>query len=388
MIILDKPYVSDYLFKLLEQKRYPVLGNSTAKMLKDSQKLNILDSKEFASLYKENRGALYSNSENAIGWIAENLSDTPLPNQISIFKDKAAFRRFIRNIYPNFYFKEVSFAELDNFNKDELQFPLIIKPSVGFFSMAVYRVDNLKEWNETVSLINEHMHTLKDIYPEQVMNSSNFIIEEVIEGVEYAVDAYYNEKSEPVILNVLKHSFGSEKDMSDRVYSFSKKIIIENSKKIMPLLKEIGERAELKNFPIHIEIRIDKDNNIVPIEVNPMRFAGWCVTDISGICVGLSTYEYFIEGLIPDFNQIFKGIEDKVYNLVLIDMPSDVKAVNVKSFNYEKLMSRFTKVMEIRKINYNEYPVFAFLFVETDSEDSDELKSILKSDIKEFIEFN
>jgi hypothetical protein len=41
----------------------------------------------------------------------------------------------------------------------------------------------------------------------------------------------------------------------------------------------IGKATEISNFPVHIKVRVDKSGNVIPIEVNPMRFAG-CTTDI------------------------------------------------------------------------------------------------------------
>jgi hypothetical protein len=62
---------------------------------------------------------------------------------------------------------------------------------------------------------------LKSIFPENVLNTSNFIIEEFIRGEEYAIDYYYDNNGDAVLLNVLHHPF-SGTDTSDRVYSTSK----------------------------------------------------------------------------------------------------------------------------------------------------------------------
>lgn len=52
-------------------------------------------------------------------------------------------------MYPNFYFKEIQIANIDNISFDELPLPFIIKPSTGFFSMGVYKVNNKVEWEQT-----------------------------------------------------------------------------------------------------------------------------------------------------------------------------------------------------------------------------------------------
>jgi NADPH-dependent curcumin reductase CurA len=47
------------------------------------------------------------------------------------------------------------------------------------------------------------------VFPENVLNTSNFIIEEFIRGEEYAIDYYYDNNG-AVLLNVLHHLFSSE----------------------------------------------------------------------------------------------------------------------------------------------------------------------------------
>jgi len=41
--------------------------------------------------------------------------------------------------------------------------------------------------------------------------------------------------------------------------------------------------------------------------------------------------------------------------------------------------------LELRKIDFNKYPVFGFLFTETREDNFEELKRILDSDLSEFI---
>jgi phosphoribosylamine-glycine ligase len=56
---------------------------------------------------------------------------------------------------------------------------------------------------------------LKSIYPKEVMDASTFIIEDYLEGEEFAADAYFNAEGEVVILNILHHKFSSSTDVSD-----------------------------------------------------------------------------------------------------------------------------------------------------------------------------
>jgi hypothetical protein len=228
----------------------------------------------------------------------------------------------------------------------------------------------------------------KSAYPEVVLNTSSFIIEQCIEGDEYAFDAYFNASGEPVVLSILKHTFASETDVSDRVYTTSKEIIEENLADFADFAGKIGDLAQLRNFPVHIEVR--RENGVLlPIEVNPMRFGGWCTTaDISHLAYGFNPYLCYFLQQKPNWDEALKGKEGKLYSLVVLDNSTGINVNDITAFNFEKLLSNFEKPMELRKIDYKEHSVFGFLFTETQEDNFIELKRILDSNLTEFISTN
>ena len=162
--------------------------------------------------------SIYTTSENAIGWIADHLSFTGLPEKINLFKDKAKFRTLTRSMFPDFHFKEVRLDELDHLSLNGFPMPFIIKPTVGFFSMGVHKVSDEKEWERVREAIRMEISRVKGLYPAEVLNTTAFIVEECIIGEEFAIDAYYNAGGEAVILGIYRHVFSSDGDVSDRVY--------------------------------------------------------------------------------------------------------------------------------------------------------------------------
>ena len=292
MIILDHPYVSQILEDTIAQNNYGVLNNIAAEELTSRKDLQLLNDEAFTKAIRNQKvPLLYTNSENSIEWITQNLGFTRLPELILIFKNKARFRERIKSMYPDFFFKEVSFDQLDQLSSQALPFPFIIKPSVGFFSIGVHVVNNAEEWGKVVAKLKAEIGSLGHNFPGEVINVSNFILEEIIPGDEFAVDVYYDRNGEPVVLNILKHLFSSAEDVSDRVYITSKQIIEEHLESFTQFLSKMGDLIELRGFPMHIEFRVDSNNHIIPIEVNPMRFAGWCVTDIAWYAFGINVYE-------------------------------------------------------------------------------------------------
>lgn len=387
MILIDQPFASDFLIKTIKGNNFQIIETSIAKEMIDDSSLNWISENEAIDIYKNQADfPIYTNSENTISWIEKNLPFSELPAKIQLFKNKIAFRELIKEAFPNYFFKGVKFENLKTITEDNLQFPLIIKPAVGFFSLAVYKVDNWEEWASALPKIKTEIEAFKNMYPKEVVDATSFILEAYIEGEEHAIDCYFNEKGEVVILNILHHIFSSDKDVSDRVYSASKEIFEMYYNEIEQFLQLIGKKANLKNIPMHVEVRVDKNKKIIPIEINPLRFGGWCTTgDISWFAFGINSYEYFLKNKKPNWVEIFSNRQTNKYNLIVLDNNSGIKESAIESFNYELLLKDFKKPLNLRKVDYKKYRVFGFLFTETSIENNTELEYILTSDLKKYI---
>ena len=382
MFILDKPYISEFLQETAVKNNFPTFLNPDARDLELDQNLKLLDENTTIKRIKEDKKAIYCNSENAISWIANNLKTGDMPEKIELFKDKAKFRRLISKIYPDFFFEEIPFGKLKDFNYEKLRFPVVLKPSVGFLSFGVYIINNTDGWIKVVKSIDQDVEKFKEFFPKAVVDTSNFIIEEMIEGEEYAADVYFDKNGQPIILNIYKHPFASGDDVSDRAYFTSKEIIETWLNKFEELFKKISDAAELSNFPAHIELRV-KENKIIPIEVNPMRFAGWCLCDLAYHAFGINVYEYYFNQIKPDWNKILNTKGDELYYFVVADVPKDVDKSLFNRIDYEAFAEHFSSLLELRKINYNKHPLFACAFAKTDN--YDEILDILKLDLKKFM---
>lgn len=387
MILIDKPYVSDFLIKTIKENKFQIVSTPEAKSLISDKSLNWISPKEAKTIFaKDPTTPIYSNSENAINWVNKNFSASKLPTQIQSFKNKIKFRELVKDIFPNYFFKGIEYKELENISLENLEFPFIIKPAIGFFSVGVHKIDKPDEWPHVLEKIKLEIADIEGLYPNEVIDTTHFIIEEYIEGEEFAIDCYFNKKGEAVVLNILHHIFSSGKDVSDRVYTTSKEIIEKHILKVEDFLNKIGAKTDLKNFPIHVEVRIDKNGKINPIEVNPLRFGGWCTTgDLSWYAYGINSYEYFLYQKKPDWEEILKTKKDKKYNIIVLDNNSGFKESEIEYFDYEKLLKDFENPLILRKVDFNKYPVFGFLFTETSFENEKEINQILTSNLKKYI---
>lgn len=387
MVIIEKPFVSEFLKETLLKHNLPVLRTDVATEMLGEGLYNFVEPTDLIRQAAKGEPLhIYTPSENSIGWISDNLNSTTLPEQINFFKDKYVFRKITENLYPDFKFKAIRFEDLDTTNPNDLFFPLILKPAVGFLSMGVYKVKNEAQWNEVIKKIHKDLDNVKDIYPNAVLNTTRFIVEEIIEGDEYAIDAYFNNDGEPVILGILKHIFGSDKDVSDRVYFTSGKVVAEKMEAFKEFITKLGNLTNLKNFPLHAEVRVDKNGKIIPIEVNPMRFGGWCTSaDLTNKAFGINPYVYYHEQKAPNWDELINKNPGKVYSIIILDNSTPYKSSDIKQFDYDQLLTKFRKPLEMREIDYALYHHFGFLFTETLEEEFHELEYILKSTLEEFV---
>ena len=388
MILIDQPYVSDFLIKTIKENNFELIATQEAKSLIHDDTMNWISEKEAKTkISNTEEPIIYTNSENSLSWIFNHLKKTKRPEQISLFKDKYKFRELTKELFPDFLFRKITVEEIQTVAIDELKLPFVIKPSLGFFSIGVHIVHSKEDWVNAQKELN--YDNLKSIYPKEVLDASTFIIEEYIEGEEFAIDAYFNAQGEAVILNILHHKFSSGTDVSDRVYTTSQRIIRKQIKAVETFLKPIGEKAELKNFPLHLEVRIDKNGVVKPIEINPQRFGGWCTTgDLSWYAFNLNSYEYFFQNKKPNWDKIFEDKGNETHSIILLNNNSGIQPSEISHFDFETLQKDLENILVIRKFDFNKYPAFGLLFTETSEGNEKELDVILNSDLRKYIRTN
>ena len=387
MILLDGPYISDFLRQTISDSSLPVVGNIGLKAVGAGLNWNVLSEYEAVEqLFSQQFPILYTASENSLGWIIDNLPDTKLADFVTVTKNKARFRDLIKPLYPNFFYKEVAFSDIPHLKSDELQFPFVIKPAVGFFSLGVHKVECPERWQDVKQNIVDQIHTIENLYPNAVLDTKTFIIEQLIPGREFAFDAYYDINGKPVVLNILEHLFAGPDDVSDRIYFTSKAVIEENLSRFTDFLAKTNELTAVKHFPLHVEVRVNDDGEVIPIEINPLRFGGWCTTaDISWYSYGENQYLSYLNQETPDWNSYWTGKDDKVFALVVLDNSTGVEGNKISAFDYQGVMSQFENPLELRKTNWSKYPLFGYFFTETRADNMEELFQILSSDLREYI---
>ena len=385
MFLIDYPYASELLMQTSCDIKVPMIKTESAmKLIGTTPRVLTVEEKDtLEQLKKEKEPKIYCNSENSIAWIQKNLKHTHLPDLIDLCKDKFKFRQLLKPVYPDFKFAEDSFDNLPNFDVEQFGFPFIIKPVTGFFSLGIHVVENYKEWEQILVDLKKEMKEAENIFPKEVLDSNRFLLEELIDGKEYAVDAFFKADGTPEIVNIYEHVFASGKDVSDRLYFTSKKVFDVGYDKFMNVLKALSKEGKFRNFAMHIEFRINSQGVAIPIEANPMRFAGFCMGDMTQYSHGFNPYEAYFKEEVPDWRDSFKGKENKQYNATIAS--HGIHPDKVLEVDYDAFQKGFNNLLHMHKIDYHKYPVFAFAFSEVDEKNTTEMEYFLKSNMCEFM---
>jgi hypothetical protein len=414
MLALDYPYISPYLIQTIEKNTWPVIDTPQSRsLLGANAAVNYISPTEAAAAASaaaasaasvSNSGtadtvaaagldaaagpALYTNSENALSLLETEDFPPALKQAVTAFKHKVIFRDHLAARYPDFFYQKVNAEDIETIDPETLPYPCILKPAIGFFSLGVRTIPNPAAWRQAAAEISQIAESPPHPYPEAVLDQSVFIIEESIDGDEYAIDAYFDGDGKPVILGIYEHLFSSEADISDRVYITSGAIIDTRLEACTAFLETAGRTAgyPLKHFPIHAEVRISPKYGMIPIEINPLRFGGWCTTpDLSRYAYGFNQYEYFFASRRPNWKAVREGMGDDCFSIIVLDNSTGVPAALIDSFDFPALQARLSRPLEIRPVDFRTFDVFGFVFARTAPDRMDELYYLLQSDLREFI---
>lgn len=360
MVILEKPYVSDGLLEYLRGTGIPVLKNQFSEQLKPKGKnLNWVSEFDFIGRYHQSK-KIYTTSEYALDWVTSVLNDDDLNRQVGLLKDKFAFREACSDLYPDFTFHKLSYAELFTFDISYLQLPLILKTSNVLFNANEYIILDETDWENTLTDIMNRYEVWEEALHDTILWSNTFILESYIEGKKFIVDLYFRD-TEPVIINIFEQSFSPSKSENNKRYITNKEIFDNYLTLFTEYTSHLNQTLGLDNIPVHIELRVN-EGKIFPIKISPLRFTRMCLNEISYYITGEHPLHYFFADTSPDYSTIWKGKENKTYCFSIIEKSefTDRELLDMSSIVTPK-----SDILEIRTVDNPELDIYAFIFSRT-----------------------
>ena len=140
-----------------------------------------------------------------------------------------------------------------------------------------------------------------------------------------------------MLVDVYAHLFASADDVSDRVYYTNAETVARFGPPAMEFLAEVGRRAALARLPGSRRAAHRRAGHVAPIEINPMRFGGWCATDLAQFAYGVNPYRCYLQGERPDWRSIAEETAGRTTAMIVSDLPSSVDLAAIESVDYERL---------------------------------------------------
>ena len=92
----------------------------------------------------------------------------------------------------------------------------------------------------------------------------------------------------------MQHPMPSDPSYSNVVYWTSEELFHQWKKSIEMFFTQLNDQfLHVKRFPLHAEFRIQGDK-LIPIEINPLRFGGFCLADLPYYAFGFDKLLRFI----------------------------------------------------------------------------------------------
>ena len=363
--------------------KYIVTGKGyTSDLLKQADaSVNIIDENDFrdSNLIIRVGDKVYSPTESALDSILAKSTSSTFTGAVTKLKDKELFRNLMSSLYPDFFFQKTTIDELKNLELDRTR-KYIVKPTKGFFGTAVKELDQNTNISEITEEIRIELAENTRYFSESVLSREELIIEQFIEGEEYAVDMYFDTKGKPVILNIYHHPIPHKNEYFHLLYYTNKEIFDRFFDRLNSIFLELNQHLKITNFPIHAEFKLENEQ-LVPIEMNPLRYGGYGLADLTYYAFGFNPFSAFFEDFKPDWEKIWQTRSDYHYGWVLGYNGTDID-VNTHTPNDDAFQQYLGDILHYEEIDYKENPVFSIAYFKNN--DHSFLKQLLNTEFNDF----
>ena len=303
-------------------------------------------------------------TETVLDEALKKLDDDETREMVSRLKNKVQCRQMLASIFPDFFFREIPVRDLPTIELTPGE-KYFVKPIKGYWGSAAFPVDAATDRVGLMHEIEAQLTKRTNIFSEQVVAKDRLIVEEFLEGEEYAVDMIFDESGQPVITNVCHHPLPKKLDYLHVVYYTSYEVYRNLYPKFLEFFNELNRSLHARSLPIHGEFKLHK-GRLTPIELNPLRFGSDGFADLSFHAFGFNPFLYFAENRAPDWEALWKGREEKIFAFYLGYNGTDLDAGRYRP-DFRNFRRLFSHILSDTAMNYQDTLAFAVMYIEEDS---------------------
>ncbi len=359
----------------MDSKIYLITSNAeagTIETLPSTDRIEIISNENLTKTdlsFEENQKVCIT-SETSIELISNRI-DANRANAILKLKDKFAFRQILSEIYKDYQYSTIKAKDIENLSISQ---KMVIKPIKGCFGTAVRIIEPNTDFKKLSTDLNKELLKNGSVFSESVLSKDDFIVEQYIGGEEYAVDMFYNAKGEPCIVNIYHHPMPHNEAYLHMIYYSSKEVFDKIYDKAKTFFTELNKILGVTNFAMHSEFKMN-EQDLVPIEINSMRFGGMGLGNLVYHALGVNPYMYYLNDTEPDWQSIWNKNETDIFTF-FIAYNAEKKSVSEFKPNREKLKQQFTQVLLEYPFDYQKQLAFAIYCLRETKENITELLKI------------
>jgi len=322
------------------------------------------DLKDDPSLRFRQGEKIIISTETVLDEVLQRLDDPEKKELISTLKNKVECRRMLSGLFPDFYFKEITIPDLATLELDPSE-RYFVKPIKGYWGSAAYALDKNSNRQELVEEITKQLQVRTNIFSDQVVAKDRLIVEEFIDGEEYAVDMFFNEEGQPIITNICYHPLPKKLEYLHVVYYTNHDVFHRLYDNLVQFFTELNKTLNARNIPIHGEFKLHK-GILTPVELNPLRFGSDGFADLCYHAFGFNPFLCFAQNCSPDWDTVWQGREEKVYAFYLGYNGSDLDTSKYRP-DFRNFRRLFSNILADTAMNYQSTLAFSVMYIEENS---------------------
>ncbi len=322
---------------------------------------------------------LYLPSESAMQVVFERMDDLGRLELFAKIKDKYECRKLLQPIFPDFYFEKIQLDSLPSYDFGERN-KVVVKPEKGFFGTGVKTIHKGDDLAKVMEKIKVELGKNVQFFSESVLSQHDILVEECIEGDEYAVDMFYDIQGKPVIMNIYSHPI-PKTSYFHVLYYTNKRIFEQFHDQLVSLFGRLNEQLKATSLPIHAEFVYTKNKQLVPIELNPLRYGGFGLADLTYHAFGFNPFRSYFRDERLDWEKIWRERKGDNYGWVLAYNGSGID-VNKNLPDHDKLKQQFAHLLAYHELDHLKNPAFGIAYIKEASEQK--LLELLKLEFNDF----
>lgn len=224
-----------------------------------------------------------------------------------------------------------------------INFPVIIKPSQGYASMGVKKVDSKEELISQASKIFLLNFT---VVTKEKLNNTGILIEDYIDGEEFSVDTLWVD-GKPIVSGILARGIPKGPYYPDRLYFIDTELSENECKRIKDASYDAVRATGLKSSATHTELRYKNDDIFVIETTSRPGGGGYFYEHIFKQGYGIDfTKLYYYINVIDDKEELFNRLSKVELNtgrnacLFMYNVPYKNKGIIKAVHGVEKLKAR------------------------------------------------